>query len=104
MLEAERDGDGKDDGVEHDGADGLAHEDVHEGDRVPRAEAPAVGVREREVPVGADGVAGDPAQQGEGSAPRGRDDDHAFAKDAGPRPGLEDAQVLEQERQLNKGG
>jgi len=104
MLEAQRDGDGKDDEVEHGGADGLAHEDAHEGGRVPIAEAPAVGVRDSEVPVGADGVAGDPAQQGEGGAPRGRDDDHAFAKDAGPRPRLEDAEVLEEQRQLDKGG
>ncbi len=102
-LEAESDRNREHDKVEDGDAGGLAHENAREGDRITRAEAPAATVLDGEIPVRSNRVTGKPTQHAKGYAPHDSDADHAFAKDPVPGLSLEDAKVLEQQRQLYKG-
>jgi hypothetical protein len=99
-LEAESDRNHEYDEVENGGAGGLAHEDAHERERIARAEAPAASVLNREIPVRSNRVTRNQTQHDKGRAPHDSDGDHAFAKDPVSGLSLEDAKVLEQQRQL----
>lgn len=92
----------KDDKVEDGGSDGLAHEIAHEFAHIASTKSPALSVRDGEIPVCGERNARDPGEDGEYQAPDGDDDDQAFADKAISRPGLEDAEVLEQQCYLDQ--
>ena len=93
----------EDDEVEDGRGDGLADEGAHELAQVVRAEAPALGVADRHIPVGGHGVTGDPGDDGKADAPEGGEHQHHAAEQAVPRPFGEDAQVLTEQGNLDTG-
>lgn len=102
-MEVEIEGGEKDEEVEDGGGDGLCDEKVHELEHVVGAQAPAASVGHGGIPVGVDGPAGDKGQDGKGQAPQGGGGHEAFAPDAVSGGGLEEAEVLEKDGELDEG-
>lgn len=68
-----------------------------------RSEPPAAGVGDGVIPEGLDGDAGHPVDEGDDEAPEGDEGDEDFAEQGEAGGGLEDAEVLEEEGDFDKG-